>query len=108
MRIKLTLSYDGSKFNGFQRLNSLRSVQKELEEALSNVYGDNIEVKGAGRTDAKVHANSQVAHFDTDKHVKNLNKKLNNLLNPDIIIKSISKVDENFHARKSARKKEYI
>lgn len=108
MRIKLTFSYDGSKFNGFQRLNNLRSVQKEIEEALTNIYDTEIEIKGAGRTDAKVHANGQVAHYDTDTNIKNLNQRLNNLLNPDITIKSVRKVSDNFHARMSARKKEYV
>lgn len=108
MRIKLTFSYDGSKFNGFQRLNELRSVQKELEEALSNIYGENIEVKGAGRTDAKVHAYGQVAHYDTQKKMDNLKNKINALVMPDIIIKSVKEVSNSFHARNSAVKKEYV
>lgn len=108
MRIKLTFSYDGSKFNGFQRLNNLRSVQKVIEDALSSIYETSIEIKGAGRTDAKVHANAQVAHFDADKRIPDLKKKLNNLLNPDIIVKSIKYVNNQFHARMSAKKKEYI
>ncbi|MBQ6840800.1 MAG: tRNA pseudouridine(38-40) synthase TruA [Bacilli bacterium] len=108
MRVKLTLSYDGAKFNGFQRLNNLRSVQKELEDALSQILGEPIEVKGAGRTDAKVHANGQVAHFDTNKSITNLKQKLNLHLPSDLRIKSVMKVKESFHARKSAKKKEYI
>lgn len=108
MRIKLTFSYDGSKFNGFQRLNNLRSVQKEIEDALKNIYNIEIEIKGAGRTDAKVHANGQVAHYDAPKKIDDLKNKLNRLLNPDIIIKKVSKVENTFHARKSARKKEYV
>ena len=108
MRIKLTFSYDGSKFNGFQRLNDLRSVQKEVEDALKNIYGQEVEIKGAGRTDAKVHANGQVAHYDIDKKIDGLKNKLNHLLNPDIIIKSTHKVSDDFHARRSVKKKEYI
>ncbi|MBE6155374.1 MAG: tRNA pseudouridine(38-40) synthase TruA [Firmicutes bacterium] len=108
MRIKITFSYDGSKFNGFQRLENLRSVQKEIEGALSNIFNQEVEIKGAGRTDAGVHANNQVAHFDVDKNVSNLKQKMNNILNPDIYIKKLNVVSEKFHARKSARKKEYI
>ena len=108
MRIKITFSYDGSKFNGFQRLNNLRSVQKDIEDALMIIYGEKIEIKGAGRTDAKVHANGQVAHFDVIKKSDGLKDKLNKLLNPDITIKAVKKVNVDFHARKTAKKKEYI
>ena len=108
MRIKLVFSYDGSRFNGFQRQNNLRSVQKEIEDALKSIYNEDIEIKGAGRTDAKVHANAQVAHFDTNKTIDNLKNKLNFILNPDITIKSLKKVSADFHARKTSKKKEYI
>lgn len=108
MRVKLTVSYDGTKFNGFQRLNDLRSVQKVLEEALTQILGEPIEVKGAGRTDAKVHANGQVAHFDTTKDIAKLKEKLNFVLPSDVQIKSVRKVKDTFHARKTATKKEYI
>lgn len=108
MRVKIVFSYDGSKFNGFQRQNKLRSVQKEIEEALSIIYKEKIEIKGAGRTDAKVHANNQVAHFDVQNLPRNIRAQLNNIVNPDIYIKSLCKVKETFHARHNARKKEYI
>ena len=108
MRIKIIFSYDGSKFNGFQRQNNERSVQKEIEIALCNIYDVNIEIKGSGRTDAKVHAINQVAHFDVQYEVKHLKSKLNKLLNPDIYIKKIQYVNNNFHARKSVKKKEYV
>lgn len=108
MKIKLTFSYDGSKFNGFQRQNNERSVQKEIETALSNIYNEKIEIKGAGRTDAKVHANNQVAHYEAKEKIKGLKVKLNALLNPDIYVKKIKYVSDDFHARKSVKKKEYI
>lgn len=108
MRVKIIFSYDGSKFNGFQRLNNLRSVQKEIEDALKTIYKDNIEIKGAGRTDAQVHANNQVAHFDVPYKNNDLKIQLNLILNPDIYIKSLVKVNDMFHARRSAKKKEYI
>lgn len=108
MKIRIDFSYDGSKFNGFQRQPKVRSVQKEIEKALSKIYDKKIEIKGAGRTDAGVHANMQVASFDAPCFEKSLSKKLNNLLNPDIVIKKAIKVNDDFHARFSAKKKEYI
>lgn len=108
MRIKLTFSYDGSKFSGFQRLKNARSVQKTIEDALSKIYGEKIEIKGAGRTDAGVHAYGQVAHYDTTKKVKNLEKRINEIVNPDIVIKHSEIVSDDFHARMSAIKKEYV
>ena len=56
MKIMLVISYDGSKFKGFQRQNNVRCVQGELEKVLSKIYNDKIFVKGAGRTDRGVHA----------------------------------------------------
>ena len=108
MRIKMTFKYDGSKFSGFQRLNNERTVQKEIENALKTVFKKEIEIKGSGRTDAKVHANGQVAHFDIDNKVTDLKRKLNSLLMPDIVIKNIKEVKEDFHARHSVKKKEYV
>jgi len=108
MRVKIVFSYDGSKFNGFQRQSNLRSVQKEIESALKSIYKEKIEIKGAGRTDAKVHANNQVAHFDVDTIPNKLKSQINRIVNPDIYIKSLNKVNDGFHARHSAKKKEYI
>ena len=84
MRKKIIFSYDGSKFNGLQRQKNTRTVQKTIEEALSKIFEDDIELKASGRTDAGVHAVSQVAHFDIKKDIKGLKHKLNLLLNPDI------------------------
>lgn len=108
MRIKLVFSYDGSKFKGFQRQSDKKTVQGELEKALSKIYQDKIEIKGAGRTDAGVHAIGQCAHFDAIEDIPNLKEKLNSLLNPDIVIKNVKKVSFNFHARYSVIKKEYV
>jgi len=108
MRVKIVFSYDGSKFCGLQRQKNERSVQKEIENALFNIYHEEILIKAAGRTDAGVHANGQVAHFDVTEIKKNLLNSLNDLLLPDICIISLSKVDDNFHARHDVKKKEYI
>lgn len=109
MRIKVVIKYDGSKFNGFQRLlDDKRSVQFEVEKALSKIYNRNIEIKGSGRTDAGVHANYQVFHFDAKTIKKDLKKDLNEKLLPDIYVKKIRKVSDDFHARRSVKKKKYI
>lgn len=107
MRIKLVISYDGSKFYGFQRQNNLVSVQKELENTLSNIYNEDIVVKGAGRTDKGVHAKYQVVHFDTLKNISNLKRLLNNNLK-DIKVKKIKYVNNDFHARHSVKEKIYL
>ena len=109
MRYKLTMEYDGSNFHGFQRQSKLVTVQSTLEEALKLILKEDIIIHGAGRTDALVHAKGQVAHFDTSVNIppKNLKKILNKRVYPHIYIKDVEIVDQSFHARISAVKKEY-
>ena len=63
MRYKITISYDGSYFHGFQRQNKYISVQQVLEEKISEILKTDVIIKGAGRTDAGVHAKGQVAQM---------------------------------------------
>ncbi len=107
MKYMLVIAYDGSKFYGFQRQKTMRSVQGYLEEILTKVLNEPIEIKGAGRTDAKVHAKYQVVHFVTTKPVNNLKAKLNSLLK-DVRIKKVQKVNDDFHARHSVKNKTYL
>lgn len=107
-RLMIVFKYDGSKFNGFQRQKTARSVQKEIEDALLQIYDKEILIKGAGRTDAGVHANYQVAHFDVESYDKSLIDRMNDILSPDIFILKLKEVKENFHARKDAKMKEYV
>ena len=109
MRYKLTMTYDGSSFHGFQRQLKYSSVQETIEKALSEIFKDKITIHASGRTDAGVHALAQVAHFDSDIIIPtgNLKKVLNKKIYPFIYIKEIAYVDNTFHARKSAIKKEY-
>jgi tRNA pseudouridine38-40 synthase len=109
MRYKIVLSYDGSYFHGFQRQTKENSIQKTLEDALSSILQEKILIKGAGRTDAGVHAINQVAHFDTkiEMPLHGFREILNKWVMPHIYIKSIEKVDESFHARINVVKKEY-
>lgn len=106
-RVLLTISYDGSKFSGFQRQNNARNIQGEIEKVLTNMYNSPIAIKGAGRTDAKVHAKGQCAHVDIPFKIKNFKKELNNNL-IDIKIKKIKYVNDEFHARFSVKKKIYV
>ena len=108
MRKIIIFSYDGSKFYGLQRQKNLRSVQKEMEDALSKIYNEDIVIKASGRTDTGVHAFNQVAHFDSNKEIRDLRNKLNGFLLPDIVVKKVKNVSNDFHARKSVIKKEYI
>lgn len=109
MRYKLTMSYDGAYFHGFQRQKEDLSVQEKLEEALSLIFKTNIIIHGSGRTDAGVHAVGQVAHFDAETEIPpmNLKKVLNKRIYPHIYIRNVEIVDKDFHAQKSAVKKEY-
>ena len=104
------VSYDGSKFYGFQRLNEEPSVQKLLEEALTKINKHSVEIKGAGRTDRGVHANGQCFSFKLDVNIDidGLKDGLNSLVAPYVYIKDIKEVDEDFHARFSVLKKKYI
>lgn len=108
MRYLLTFSYDGSLFHGFQRQKGIKNVQSTLENALSKYLNASITVKGSGRTDAFVHATSQCAHFDTDYKLSVTDKRrINNMLDGEIVLKSLKKVPDTFHARFSVKNKTY-
>ena len=106
---KLTLSYDGTDFSGWQRQPGKRTVQGTIEEALAKICGKKITVIGAGRTDAGVHARGQVANFKADLRLERdeLLRALNALLPKDVRILSVRKVPAGFNARKTAKSKVY-
>jgi tRNA pseudouridine38-40 synthase len=112
MQVKITISYDGSKFNGFQIQNNKQkviTVAGQITKALKNL---NIETTliGSGRTDTGVHATAQVLHCELPKFWKDLARlkdELNRMISPNIHIKEIEYVDEKFHARFSAKKRLY-
>lgn len=108
--IKLIISYDGSSFFGFQIQPNVPTIQGELETALSKVTGENIEVIGAGRTDAGVHAINQVVNFKTNSkiQVEKLLIALNSLLPDTIVVKDAQEVPIDFHSRFSAKSRSYI
>ena len=107
--LKITLSYDGTRYVGWQRQASGESVQGLLEEAVARFEGNAVTVHGAGRTDAGVHALGQVASMQVtcDHPIETLARGLNAWLPSDIRVVKIENAAEDFHARFSARSKTY-
>lgn len=110
MKIRLLLSYQGTNFYGWQRQKKARTVQGEVEKALSHLFQKPLSVTGSGRTDTGVHALGQTAHFEiASDSWKSLNivTALNHLTPPDISFHGAWKAPKEFHARFSAQKKTY-
>ena len=110
MRYLMKVSYDGSGFYGFQRLNDYRTVQKVLEEALGVINKGDVLVKGASRTDKGVHAYGQIIHFDIDYDIPadRLMYAVNRILDNDIRVLDCKKVGNDFHARFNVKRKKYV
>ncbi len=109
MRVKCIVSYDGSKFHGFQVQNKERTVQGEIQKALKKINEKDVIIHASGRTDAKVHGVHQVFHFDTEKNLpeQQWKRAINHFMPNDIYILDAKYVDESFHSRYSAITKEY-
>jgi len=107
--LKLTLSYDGSEFAGWQVQPDAVTVQGTLASAIGRVTGEKVLPQGSGRTDAGVHALAQVATFTSASVIptENLVKALNDVLPASVRILDAQEVAEEFHARKSAKAKTY-
>ena len=113
-RYKLTIEYNGTNFIGWQKQKKGFSIQGTIEKAAKNFLQSEVDLIVAGRTDAGVHAEAQVAHLDIFKKlkIKNILFGLNFYLSKekfgeDISIKKVNKVDANFNARFGAKKKTY-
>ena len=107
----MTLSYDGTRYNGWQRQgNTPDTVQGRLETALSALLGQPVEVAGSGRTDAGVHARMQTASFraKTDLPAPELLRRLRAQLPGDIGVLTLAEAEPRFHARLSCRGKTYV
>ncbi|HIW21699.1 MAG TPA: tRNA pseudouridine(38-40) synthase TruA [Candidatus Dorea intestinavium] len=107
---KITLSYDGSRYQGWQRqANTDNTIQFIVERTLSNIVGYRIKINGSGRTDAGVHAREQVASTTLSKlyDLEDLKNQMNNSLPEDIRVVNLELVPNGFHARKSAKGKKY-
>jgi len=109
MRIKITVSYDGTNYNGWQVQPNGVTVQQVLEDALFNATGERTRITGSGRTDAGVHAQGQVAHFDTQSTIppERFYKALNAYLPEDIRVLDSMLVQDDFHACNGAKRKTY-
>lgn len=108
---KLTIQYDGGRYKGWQRLgDSENTVQGKIENAISVMAGQSVEIIGSSRTDAGVHALAQVANFSIHEHLpeSKIMNFLNHYLPPDISISEVELVDERFHARYNAKDKTYL
>jgi len=110
--ICLTIEYDGTRFCGWQRQasgKSLRTVQEEIEKTAKKLFSEKIRLTGAGRTDSGVHAEGQVANFKIDSKLplRNIKRGLNSLLPRDIAVCSIEAKGPSFHARFDAEGKLY-
>jgi tRNA pseudouridine38-40 synthase len=107
--LKLTLSYDGSDFAGWQVQPDALTVQGILASAIGRITGENVLPQGSGRTDAGVHALAQVATFVTESSVPtgNFVKALNDILPASVRVLEVEEAAPDFHARKSARGKTY-
>lgn len=108
-RIKLLIAYDGTDYCGWQRQQNGPSIQGEIEKRLSTITCEEIVLHGAGRTDAGVHANGMVAHFDTHARISDhdLTRGLNSMLPGAIRILKVDTCSPEFHARFSATGKIY-
>jgi len=109
LRYFLELSYNGKNYHGWQIQPNVISVQEKINDGLSKLLKSPINVMGAGRTDAGVHASQMFAHFDFIDEIDlgNLKNRLNSFLPDDIVIYSIFEVDEKAHTRFHATKRSY-
>ena len=107
--VRMRLSYDGSRFYGWQRQEGFESVQEALEEAVESLTGERVTVHGSGRTDTGVHALGQTASFHTDTELEDerLLFALNAHLVEGIVLEELRTCDDDFHAQRSARGKRY-
>lgn len=106
---KLLIQYDGTRYSGWQRLPGKDTIQGKLEQVLSRMCGQEIEIIGAGRTDAGVHAKGMVAnvHLPAGKTPEEIRSYLNEYLPEDIAVLCVEEVDLRFHARYNATGKTY-
>lgn len=109
MRLAMIVEYDGTDFCGFQSQVNVPTIQQEIEKAISRLTGEDLRIKGAGRTDSGVHAQGQVIAFDTDATYspKVFKKALNHYLSNQIAVKEAYQVEDNFDPRRMALSRHY-
>lgn len=107
--IKLTIEYDGSGFNGWQKQPNKLNIQGTIEKAIERITGEEVDLMASGRTDRGVHAIAQVANFKTNSKLptEKFPIAINSNIKASIRIKNAEEVDERFHSRLSCKKKTY-
>ncbi len=110
---KLTLEYDGTKYSGWQEQKNARTVAGQLRKAAEDFLGVEVELHGAGRTDAGVHARAQVAHLRVRSErsfapTATILRAVNERLPSDVCLIDVSEVDNKFHARNDALARTYV
>ena len=114
---KLTLEYNGTKYSGWQEQQNARTVQGQLRKAAEDYFGTAVEIQGAGRTDAGVHARAQVAHLKIRPKpggklrfapVDTILRALNERLPADVCIIDVAEAADDFHARHDAIARTYL
>ena len=107
--IKLIIEYDGKQFNGWQKQPTKLNIQGEIERAIGEITGEEIDLTASGRTDAGVHSLGQTANFKTNSNIpiEKFAIAINSKLKRSIVIKSAEEVDERFHSRLSCKEKTY-
>lgn len=109
--LRMTIQYDGTKYDGWQRQgNTSNTIQEKIENVISQLTGEEIELNASGRTDSGVHALGQVANFRTEKELDTeyMLKQINRYLPKDIRILDLKKEDLRFHSRLGAKRKTYV
>lgn len=109
MRYRLHISYDGTRFLGWQKQPEGRTVQGEVDQALKLLFKTDIATQGSGRTDAGVHALDQVVHFDYDGDTSRFDivRGLNRFLTPDVVVREAYESPSHFHCLRDAENKIY-
>ena len=108
-RVRLVVAYDGTAYSGWQLQPGVRTIEGELNRCLSELLGEKIQVIGASRTDAGVHALCNIAVFDTKARIpgEKISYALNQRLPEDIRIRSSCEVPGDFHPRRCESRKTY-
>lgn len=107
--IRIIIEYDGTNYSGWQMQKNAPSIQEEIQKAIKRITGEDVNLIGAGRTDAGVHAKGQTANFITESRIPGdrFAWALNTYLKEDIVIKSSEEVSLSFHSRYDAKSKIY-
>lgn len=109
MRYLITFSYDGTSYHGYERQVGYKTIEEELNKALSFINNKKTKIVSSGRTDKGVHALAQTGHVDIDVSITEykLKRAMNSLLPNDIHVINTKIVDDNFHARYNVKEKKY-